>query len=80
MSDFDDFYDKLMGENINGESFNDIAGSSFTLQESDRVFGYIEFDGDDIWIVDKTNTTKKIKVKSLDDLYVFLAKQQLSGN
>ncbi len=81
MSDFDKFYEKKM-EHImkNGETFNDIQASIFTLEEKERDFGYIEIDeNDDIWIADIDDKNLKIKVENIDDFYAFLAKQKLAG-
>lgn len=81
MSDFDDFYDKLMGEEMsNGETFNEFAESVFNLEEQERMFGIIEFDKDDnIWVSDVEDRDVKCKIESMDDFYAFLAKQKLAG-
>lgn len=81
MSSFDEFYDKIMDHEMkNGESFNEVANSLFTLDEKDRVFGYIEFDkNDDIWVTDIEDRDFKVKIESMDDFYAFLAKQKLAG-
>jgi hypothetical protein len=81
VSDFDDFYDKLMGEEMsNGETFNEFAESVFTLEEQERDFGKISFDKDDnIWVTDIDDPTFKVKIETMDDFYAFLAKQKLAG-
>jgi hypothetical protein len=78
---FDDFYDKLMDEKMNhGETFNEFAESVFTVEERERMFGYIEVDGnDDIWVTDIEDRDFKVKIESMDDFYAFLAKQKLAG-
>lgn len=81
MSDFDKFYEKKMGHIMkNGETFNEVQASIFTLEEKERDFGYVEIDeNDDIWITDLDDKSLKIKVENMDDFYAFLAKQKLVG-
>ena len=77
---FDKFYQKKMNHKMkNGETFNELAESIFTLEERERDFGRIEFDDDDnLWVVDFDNKIR-IKVESMDDFYAFLAKHKLAG-
>ena len=78
---FDEFYGKKMDHKMrNGETFNEIAASLFTLEERERPFGKIEFDEDDnIWVVDIDDPTIKLKVDTIEDFYAFLAKYKLAG-
>ena len=82
MSSFDEFYDKLMDKEMkNGETFNEFAESIFTLEERERMFGYIQIDHEDnLWVVDMDDKDVKMKVDSMDDFYAFLAKQKLGGD
>jgi len=82
LSNFDDFYDKKAKYIMkNGETFNDIQESLFTLEEKERNFGFIEIDeNDDIWIIDIDDKSIKTKIENMDDFYAFLAKQKLAGN
>ncbi len=81
MPNFDEFYEKKAKHIMkNGETFNDIAESIFTLEEKERNFGYIEIDeNDDLWVVDIDDKNIKIKVEKMDDFYAFLAKHKLAG-
>jgi len=80
-SSFDDFYLKKMNHKMrNGETFNEVTHSLFTLEEKERPFGKIEFDDEDnIWIVDLDDPTIKLRVDTLEDFYAFLAKHKLAG-
>ena len=59
--------------------YNEFDSSLMRPEDRDRVFAYMQMDKDgELWLVDLDDWSVKIKLETMEDVYTFLAKKELS--